>query len=410
MPFIREAPARELRVVALVTLLQFINIMDFMMVMPLGPDFALALGMDVSLVGIVAGSYTLAAALVALFGARYLDRFDRRPALAIAIAGLSVATLAAALAWDMYSLVAARMAAGFFGGPATSLALSALIDVVPAQRRGRAMAIVLASFSAASVLGVPFGLELARWFGWQAPFIVVGSAGLLLAALAFRWLPALRDHLAGPAVTDTFASFLKRPVVRESMLVVALTMFGAFLLIPHLSTYFQFNMNYPREHIGLLYLVGGVVSFVLMQLAGRTIDRFGAVQASWMGCIVLAIVIASRFMLEHGWHPMTVFVLFMSGMAIRGVAAQALLSHVPEPARRASFMSIQSATQHFAAGLASVVSSWMLVERVDKSLGGVPLVAAISLACIVLVPLLMMRVQRRLNERERVRQETLSAG
>jgi predicted MFS family arabinose efflux permease len=266
-------PARELRVVALVTLLQFINIMDFMMVMPLGPDFALALGMDMSHVGIVAGSYTLAAALVALFGARYLDRFDRRPALAIAIAGLSVATLAAALAWDLYSLVAARMAAGFFGGPATSLALSSMIDVVPPERRGRAMAIVMASFSAASVLGVPFGLELARWFGWQAPFIAVGSAGLVLAALSFRWLPRLRDHLEGPAATDTLTRFLWRPVVRESLAVVALTMFGAFLLIPHLSAYFQFNMDYPRERIGLLYLVGGAVSFVLMQLAGRSIDR-----------------------------------------------------------------------------------------------------------------------------------------
>lgn len=390
-------PERELRVVALVTLLQFINMMDFMMVMPLGPDFALALDMDVSMVGVVAGSYTLAAALVALFGARYLDRFDRRPALAVAIAGLSVATLAAALAWDVYSLVAARMAAGFFGGPATSLALSALIDVVPAQRRGRAMAIVMASFSAASVLGVPFGLELARWFGWQAPFLAVGGAGLLLAALAYRWLPRLRDHLEGPAVTDTIAGFLWRPAVRESLVVVALTMFGAFLLIPHLSTYFQFNMDYPRERIGLLYMAGGAVSFIVMQMAGRAIDRFGSVSAAWVGCMLLAVIVASRFMLEHDWPVMLVFVLFMSGMAIRGVAMQVLLSHVPEPARRASFMSLQSATQHLAAGGAATLSSWLLFEQPDKSLGNVPLVGAIFLVCIVSVPALMGRVQRRMR-------------
>ena len=83
-------PATEGRVIALVTLLQFINIMDFMMVMPLGPDFALALGMDVSNVGIVAGAYTLMAAVVALFGAQYLDRFDRRPALLIEIGRVHV--------------------------------------------------------------------------------------------------------------------------------------------------------------------------------------------------------------------------------------------------------------------------------------------------------------------------------
>ncbi|MBW3567704.1 MAG: MFS transporter, partial [Proteobacteria bacterium] len=183
--------------VALVTLLQFINILDFMMVMPLGPDFALALGMDVSNVGIVAGSYTLMAAVVAVFGAHYLDRFDRRPALAIAIAGLSLSTLAAAFAWDLYSLVAARMAAGLFGGPATSLAMSALIDVVPAARRGRAMAIVLASFSAASVLGVPFGLELARWYSWQAPFLLVGGLTLPVAFAAMFAVPAGFPPLLG---------------------------------------------------------------------------------------------------------------------------------------------------------------------------------------------------------------------
>lgn len=379
------------------TLLQFINIMDFMMVMPLGPDFALALGMDISNVGIVAGSYTLMAALVALFGAHYLDRFDRRPALIIAIAGLSVSTLAAAFAWDLYSLVAARMAAGLFGGPATSLAMSALIDVVPAARRGRAMAIVLTSFSAASVLGVPFGLELARWFSWQAPFLLVGGAGLVLAAVGYFTLPALRDHLEGPSVTDTLMRFVARPVVRESMVVVSLAMFGAFLLIPHLSTYFQFNMDYPREKIGLLYLVGGLVSFVVMLVSGRTIDRFGAVATAWVGCGVLSLVLLAQFVLESGWPALLVFVMFMAGMAIRGVSAQALLSHVPEPARRASFMSLQSATQHFSSGSAAVVSAWLLYEQPDKSLGNVPLVAGICMVCILLAPVMMQRVQHKLD-------------
>lgn len=394
-----NVPARERRVIALVTLLQFVNITDFMMVMPLGPDFAIALGLDVSSVGIVAGAYTLAAAVVAVLAAHFLDRFDRRPALAVAVAGLSVATLAAALSWDLYSLVAARILAGLFGGPATSLALSAMIDVVPAERRGRAMAIVFASFSAASVLGVPFGLELARWFGWQAPFVAVGVAGLVLAALAFAWLPGLRDHLEGPAVTDSLRAFAGRPIVLESMAVVALAMFGAFLLIPHLSTYFQFNMDYPRERIGLLYLAGGAVSFLVMQVAGRTIDRFGAVRTAWVGVAILGSVILGCFVLVQPWPVMLVFVLFMAGMAIRGIAGQALLTHVPEPARRASFMSLQSATQHLASGSAATLSAWLLIEMPDRSLGNVPLVAAICLACILAMPFLMMRVQRRLDRR-----------
>ena len=52
----------EWRVVILVTLIQFINIVDFMMVMPLGPDFARDLNIPMSDLGLIGGSYTFAAA------------------------------------------------------------------------------------------------------------------------------------------------------------------------------------------------------------------------------------------------------------------------------------------------------------------------------------------------------------
>lgn len=112
---------------------------------------------------------------------------------------------------------------------------------------------------------------------------------------------------------------------------------------------------------------------------------------------MLSIVLLAQFVLELGWPALLVFVMFMAGMAIRGVSAQALLSHVPEPARRASFMSLQSATQHFSSGSAAVVSAWLLYEQPDKSLGNVPLVAGVCMACILLAPVMMQRVQRKLD-------------
>ena len=54
----------ERMVVLLVAAVQFVNILDFMMVMPLGPDFAAALGIPTSHIGMIGGSYTLAAAAV----------------------------------------------------------------------------------------------------------------------------------------------------------------------------------------------------------------------------------------------------------------------------------------------------------------------------------------------------------
>jgi hypothetical protein len=77
-------PASErLIIVFLVGAIQFVNIVDFMMVMPLGPDYANALGISTAHLGLIAGSYTAAAAVAGIIAARFLDRFDRRSALGV---------------------------------------------------------------------------------------------------------------------------------------------------------------------------------------------------------------------------------------------------------------------------------------------------------------------------------------
>ena len=91
-------PTSERFIVFLVGAVQFINILDFMMVMPLGPNYARALGISTAHIGLIAGSYTAAAALTGLVAARFLDRFDRRRALGVALFGLVTGTAAGALA------------------------------------------------------------------------------------------------------------------------------------------------------------------------------------------------------------------------------------------------------------------------------------------------------------------------
>src|SRR5258708_2596317 len=133
-----------------------------MMVMPMGPDFAVALGIDTSHLGYIGGSYTAAAAVSGLIGSLFLDRFDRRKVLAVAMLGLVVGTASGALATGLYSLMAARIVAGMFGGPATSIALSIIADVVPPSRRGKAIGAGLTAFAVPSVPGWPPRLQMGR--------------------------------------------------------------------------------------------------------------------------------------------------------------------------------------------------------------------------------------------------------
>src|SRR5437899_12954266 len=102
----------ERSIVFCVGAVQFVNILDFMIVMPLGPDFARALGIPLSHLGYIGGSYTAAACVSGLAGAFFLDRFDRKKALGVAMIGLAVGTLAGAFARGIGTLMLARVVAG----------------------------------------------------------------------------------------------------------------------------------------------------------------------------------------------------------------------------------------------------------------------------------------------------------
>lgn len=390
----------EWRVVILVTLIQFINIVDFMMVMPLGPDFAQALGIPMSELGLIGGSYTFAAAASGFLLSKYLDRFDRRSVAIVAMAGLSLSTFAATLATDQLTLLMARVCAGFFGGPASAIGMAMIIDVVPEQRRGRAMAIAMGSFSVAAIAGIPFGMELAAWSGWQAPFKAIALASLgLLIALWFL-LPVMNAHKnrhKGSPVTGIIP-LLKAPLTRMALVLVVVSMFGNFLLIPNLSAYVQFNLGFPRERVGELYMLGGVVSLVGMQLTGYLTDKFGSVLTGTLTCSGLALVLWSGFLNtpELAMVPW-IFAGFMLFSSARRVAQNALTSQTPEPHERAAYASAQSAFQHVATGVAATGSSWFLTADDQGVLDGMTALSVVTLLFVLAQPVIMLILKKRLH-------------
>src|SRR5258706_6285782 len=100
-------PRSETAIVLIIAAVQFINILDFMMVAPLGRDLAGPLHFDESRIGLVTGSYTAAAALAGFAGSFFLDRFDRRLALAVSLFRLACGTAAGWVARDLDQLIIA---------------------------------------------------------------------------------------------------------------------------------------------------------------------------------------------------------------------------------------------------------------------------------------------------------------
>ncbi|HEY3495877.1 MAG TPA: MFS transporter [Polyangiaceae bacterium] len=398
---------KERTVVLLVAAVQFVNILDFMMVMPLGPDFADALGMSTSHIGYLGAAYTFSAAAAGIAGAGFLDRFDRRSALAVAMLGLVIGTAAGGFATGFYSLIAARLLAGAFGGPATSISLAIIADVVPPERRGKAVGTVMTAFSLASILGVPAGLGLAEWAGWRAPFFGVAALGLLLTGAAVSLMPKLRGHLEAVNAAPVTAGARNLPfdsLTKATLLNTALVMVGVFAVVPNISTFLQKNVGYPRGGLDTLYLVGGTASFLANRGVGALVDRFGATRPVLGGTLVFGIALYFGFLDPVSVdHVIWVFPLLMLSATLRGVPLNTLASRVPAPSQRARFMSAQNAVQHIASAVGALGASALLTADATGRLYGMERVTLLAIGISLFVPPLASFIERGVREKERQR-------
>lgn len=378
----------------IIACIQFVNIVDFMMVMPLGPDFVLHLSMASNQIGWVSGSYTLAAAIAGVLLSPHLDKWPRKRLILFSSFGLALTTLLTSLVWDLYSLMVMRLFAGIFGGLATSTSLAMVIDLVKAENRGKAIATVMSSFSIASIVGVPLGLELALRFQWNAPFIVIGILGFIVCYFSYLFLPTVQHNKQRDGA-PTIKSLLSNRVIVYGYLMIATVMFAGFLIIPFITNYFVFNLHFPREEIGLVYLFGGIASLLTMQLSGRWIDVHGAIPFSVIGTVIFG------FVLLLGFYPhvpyltaYAITIMFMVGMNMRGITNQIVLSKIPKPSIRAGYMSMQGAVQHISTTLAAMCASLILVEGEGGILIGMENVVILALLISLAQPVLIYKAKR----------------
>src|SRR5687768_9721354 len=185
----------ETRLLLLLAAVQFTHIMDFMVMMPLGPQLMRDLSLTPQQFGNLISVFAITAGLIGLCTAPFMDRFDRRKLLLFCYSGFILGTLACGLSHTPGQLMLARAVCGAFGGVSSATIMAIVADVVPPERRARGMGIIMTAFSAAAALGVPFGLKLAQSWKWEAPFLAIAVTAALVWVLLFRVLPPVRGHL-----------------------------------------------------------------------------------------------------------------------------------------------------------------------------------------------------------------------
>jgi predicted MFS family arabinose efflux permease len=367
MPHNPAPHAQERWILWVLAGIQFSHIVDFMIMMPLGPQITRQFGIGDAAFGFLVSAYTWAAAISGLVASAYVDRFDRKRLLLGLFVAFAIATLGCAVAWSYASLVAARIATGLFGGVLSALVQTMVAELIPFERRGRAMSIILSAFSLATVVGVPASLFIAAWSSWHMPFVAIAVFGLLLSGLAWRVLPRMRGHLqtqGRPAIRTMLASVLSDVNHRWAFLFSALMMFTGFAVIPYITIYLQTNVGLDKQEVPLIYLFGGAATLFTARWIGKLSDRHGKVP---MFTALAALVVLPLQVLTHlgavalPWviGLNTVMFVVLSGRMIPGMA---LVGASANPAVRGSFMAINSAVQSLSMGAAAFVGG-LIISR-----------------------------------------------
>ena len=338
--------------------INFTHIMDFMMMMPLGPQFMRLFHISPQQFGMLVSTYTFAAAAAGFISAFLVDRFDRKRTLLFLYAGFALSTLLCAVASSYWMLLLARAVAGGFGGIVGATVLAIVGDLIPDKRRGTAVGTVMSAFSLSAVAGVPSGLLLAEHFGWQGPFVFIAMVAAPLWLAARSILPPLHGHVTPHRSQTPWQQvrfmYSQRIHLRAFALMASL-MFAGFSVIPFLSPYMVATVGVAEHDLKYIYLCGGLATLFSARLIGWLADRIGKVRM-FVGVALLSL--PAILLLTH-WRsaPLaltlsitTYFMVFVSG---RLVPAMAIVTGAVAPQHRGSFMSFNSATQQLAAGLAA---------------------------------------------------------
>lgn len=348
--------------------IQFNHVVDFMIMMPLGPQLMRTLEITPQAFSLLVSSYTFSAGIIGFCGAFFLDRFERKKSLQIIFIGFVLGTLACGLAPNYSFLMAARILTGGFGGLLGTMVLSIVGDAIPLERRSAAMGLIMTAFSAASVLGVPAGLFLSAHYSWNMPFIALAAFSVFAHIAIIKWIPVMKDHLAmQPEQRDIWAPFKMvggDKNLQRALLLQMTLMLGHFSLIPFLSPYMVANVGFTEKELPLIYLLGGAVSIVSLPLIGKLADKYGRYKVFIFGILLSVIpqVLITNMPPVPLYMALMVTTFFFITTGGRTIPASTIITSTVTPRQRGSFMSINVAVQQISSGIAAYMAGLIIVK------------------------------------------------
>ena len=354
--------------IAILAILQFTIILDFMVLSPLGALLLEKLSITTSQFGLVVSAYAFSAGASGFLAAGFADKFDRKKILMFFYVGFIIGTFLCAIAPTYELLLAARIVTGIFGGVIGSISQAIISDLFQLEVRGRVMGFVQMAFAASQVLGLPIGLLLANSFGWHAPFWMIAIFGTILGFVIMIYMKPINEHLKLQTENNAFQHLIKtisQLTYLKAFSATSLLATGGFMLMPFGSTFGINNLGLKMNQLPTLYLATGISSILIGPFIGKMSDKIGKFTMFLIGSIIsmLMIGVYTNLGVTPLWICIIINVLIFVGINARMISSSTLMTAIPTPQDRGAFMSINSSAAQVAGGIASYAAGAIVVQN-----------------------------------------------
>ncbi|WP_030238178.1 Cmx/CmrA family chloramphenicol efflux MFS transporter [Streptomyces sp. NRRL S-350] len=249
------------------------------------PDLAAGLGVTVGTAGALTSAFAIGMAVGAPLTAASARRRPGRSTLLGFLLVFAVAHAVGAVSASFPLLLATRVVAALANAGFLAVALTMAAALVPADRMGRALAVLLSGTTAATVAGVPGGSVLGALFGWRAAFWAVAALCLAAAVGLARGLAAAPAGPAAPTASGQAADEprgpdlraelrqLRRPSLLRVVLLAALVNAATFGGFTFLAPVVTGTAGLGALWVPVVLVLFGAGSFAGVTAAGRLADR-----------------------------------------------------------------------------------------------------------------------------------------
>lgn len=282
----------QLRRLSVLITVGFVDMLGFMLVLPLLPFYALNLKATAVEFGLIMAAFSIAQLISAPIWGRVSDRYGRRPALLVGLAASAVAFIVFGFANSLWLLFLSRFIQGA-GGGTTGVAQAYVADTVRPADRARALGWLSSASQAGVIVGPLIGL-LAVKLGTAAPGLLAAGLCLINIFFAWRWLPESKAESVAPAVRRQVWApaweVVRQPRGRISQLIwiYGMGMFGFSAITAVLPLYLADRFAITEHTFGYFLTYFGVLSiFIRVLLLGPAVRRFGERGTVRLGCVAL---------------------------------------------------------------------------------------------------------------------------